>query len=143
MKKFLALFVAMLLVTAATYAENGVTESAQATFDCLVIAPLTWTNPANITLEEVVAGETRDIANVVMSFALNGQGNYAVTINPHGPDPNGGVSLVGFWSTTGDVNLVSGSYPVTYTVDKIKSLNTTDHGAYSFTISLDAYYTGL
>lgn len=150
MKKFFALFVALVACSVFAFADGfNAPKSATANFDCKVIAPLTWTNPTTASfLDEVIAGQTRDIANVDYTFTLNGEALEDVTITTHEPiadagNPSVTVSLDGSWSTPPTALDGTGKATVTYTVDKLVSTNANDHGDYNFTISVDAVYTSL
>jgi hypothetical protein len=154
MKKFLAFFVALLLVSAGAFSYEGQgSANASAQFDCYVVAPLTWNTPSSVTLEEVVAGTERDLSpDVTITFELTGEPNYAVFIGTFGPTPAGtnpttGVTFTGTsgWANVGaqTLNASTGKHNAIYTVDKINSATTADRGNYSWTIAVDAYYTGL
>ncbi|MFP4369236.1 MAG: hypothetical protein ACLFR2_06635 [Candidatus Kapaibacterium sp.] len=147
MKKLVALMIVALFASVNVFANPfNPTESADATFECKVIAPLAWTAPQDIVLEEVIANQTRDIDDVAMVFALTGEPNYDITVNTTGPtltSGTGSVSLDGSWSTTPTALDASGEASVTYTVDKIVSGASTDGGTYVFEVSVDAVYSAL
>lgn len=149
MKKLAAILLVSIFAVSFAFSWQGATKTATATFDCKVIEPLSWDTPADVTLEEVIAGYTRDITDVDVTFTLHGEAAYSVNINTYGPtaaagNPTGAVSLVGSWSVPTTTFDASGDLTVKYTCDKIKSENATDEtGDYSFVISVDAQYTGL
>ncbi len=149
MKKLAAILLVSIFAVSFAFSWEGDTKTASAEFQCKVIEPLSWDTPADVILEEVIAGYTRDITDVDVVFTLHGEKAYNVAINTSGTtansgNPSGDVSLEGTWDASTTVLDASGSLTVKYTCDKIVSANSTDAtGDYSFTISVDAQYTGL
>ncbi len=149
MKKFLAFFAALLLVSAAAFADNytGGTQTANATFDVTVIQPLSWITPPNVTLPDIVKGVSRDIDDVTITFTLKGEPQKFVTITTYGPiapPTQTGVTLDGEWKNVSGAQLgtgtTEGTYDVTYKVKQIISDAGAARGVYTFTIKVDAIY---
>lgn len=157
--KYLVILFAFFAISASAFADTytGGTKTAQASFDCKVIEPLSWATMPAVTLEEVVAGVTRDIDDVNVIFTLTGENTmngvvpYKVMITASEPTPLTGnpsntVSLTGHWDATYPLEkaLSSGTVTATYTVQTIVSTDAAnDKGSYGFTLSVSAYYSNL
>ena len=148
--RFLSFILAFLFVAAVANAQyTGGTKTATASFDCKVIAPLTWNHPADVTLPDVVAGTIRTFTGQVITFQVTGEPAYEVDVTTSqiaDPGNSGGVVLNGTWNGDGTANLDgSGNRTVTYTINNVDAqTNTaahTAHGVQKWTIQVDAYYT--
>jgi hypothetical protein len=144
MKGLLVSLFALIAFTFASYAGDytGGTETATADLKCNVIAPLTWTDPADVDLGVVVAGTERTISKS-LSFILNGEASKNVTITSTLLSTNSELILTYAWVGDGAQVLSSaGQHTVTLNVTKMTA-DAAAHGDYTFNANVEAVYTGL
>lgn len=147
MKRLFAILLVAVLATSFAYAHNE-DATANAQFDVKVIAPLIVIEEEDITLPDIIKGQTRNWTPMVMTFSLVGENSYLIDVTATGPiaavgNPAGDLVLLGAgWSTLPTALDASGNAAVTWTCGGADA-TASGTGTYNFTLTVTAQYHGL
>lgn len=149
MKKLIALFVVAILATSVSFAQAfNAPVTASATFTTKVIAPLSWVIQNDIVLPVVIAGQTREYTTAnTCTFELSGEASYDVTITRDIALTTGpvGTSVAYSWDTATPPTALdaTGKASMTFTVNSVTAESGTASGERTYTLTVNAAYTGM
>jgi len=149
MKRLFAILLVAILATTFAMAAHNDPGTANAQFDVKVITPLVVNEAGDLTLPNIIQGQTRTWDPMVMTFTILGEATYSIDVTATttpGTNPSGTLTLLGTgWSILPAATMTldgTGKALVTWTCTGATA-DATAHGTYTFTHKVTARYTGL
>lgn len=147
MKQLTAILFVALLACSSLFAHNEAVD-ATAQFDVKVIQPLSVVDDGDITLKDVIQGQTRNWTAEVITFTIAGEKSYPIDVTITGPvadnlNPAGELLLLGAGVSDAPTQLdANGEATVTWTCTGADATNA-GTGTYKFSLNVEAKYTGM